>query len=163
MANSSLKSDFSFLSYKVDKLEMSILQDIGVIKFDCNYDNFEWNQSISIRKPIYFESIKVYLCGISSVVTLKPKKQKNKRTKAWLRLRIGMVGLFSVEDRIDEALERKFVSISAPAILFPFLRATCANLLASAGFGSVVMPLINMYKVGISVSSKENFAIAVKP
>lgn len=162
MGESSLKSQFRFLSYKIDEIKLSILNDIGVVQFDCNYEDCEWKQGISIRNPVFFTSPKIYLCGINSKVELKHKKEKSKRKETWLKLEMGIVGLFKIEDRIEGDLEKKFVTISAPAILFPFMRAACSSILASAGFGSVIMPLINMYKVGSDYAAKNDFSISVK-
>lgn len=162
MGDSSLKAEFRFLSYKIDEIKLSILHDIGVIQFDCNYEKCTWDQSISISNPVFFTSSKIYLCGVNSTLKLRHEKEKSKRKETWLKLQIGIVGLFAIDDRIKEDLEKKFVAIGAPAILFPFMRAACANILASSGFGSVVMPLINMHKVGRAFLAKEGFDVIVK-
>jgi hypothetical protein len=163
MGNGSIKSDFRFLSFKVDEIKLSIVHDIGVVQFDCNYENCEWNQGISIRNPVYFEDSKIYLCGLDSAIKLIHHEKDSKKKATWLKLNMGIVGLFATEDRIPQDLEKKFVTISAPAILFPFLRAAGSNILASAGFGSVIMPLINMYKIGAGYAAKKDFSITVKP
>ncbi|MHB8772628.1 MAG: protein-export chaperone SecB [Syntrophales bacterium] len=162
MGNGSVKSDFRFLSFKIDEIKLSILHDIGVVQFDCNYEKCEWNQGISIRNPVYFESSKVYLCGLDSAIKLIHHKEGNEKKATWLKLNMGIVGLFAIEERIPEELEKRFVTINAPAILFPFLRAAGSNILASSGFGSVIMPLINMYKVGAEYAAKKDFSVTVK-
>ncbi|MBN2570282.1 MAG: protein-export chaperone SecB [Deltaproteobacteria bacterium] len=163
MGGSGIKSEFSFLSYKIDKIDYSILQDIGVVQFNCNYKNCEWQQKISIRNPVFFKSQKVYLCGVNSTMKLiNHNNEEDKKRKTWLTLKTGIVGLFAIGDRLDEESEKKFVTVGAPALLFPYLRAACSNILASSGFGSVVMPLVNMHKVGIAFAAKEDFSILVQ-
>ncbi len=162
MGNGSLKSEFRFLSYKIDEEKLWILRDIGVLQFDCNYEKHEWKLDVNIRQPIYFKTEKIYVCGLDAVLQLTGKKEKGKKKRKWLRLKIGIAGLFAIDEQIGGDLERKFVTISAPAILFPYLRAAATNILASSGFGSVILPLINMYKIGESYSLKEDFKINVK-
>jgi len=161
MANGGLESTFNFLSYKVDCIKLSIIRDIGVLRLDGNYSQHEWIQNFNIRNPVFFSKQKIYVCAVDTIIELRPIKADSEEGVSWLTLEVGIAGLFSVRDKLEESLEKKFVAITAPAILFPFLRASCTNLLASSGFGSVVMPLVNMYKVGEKVSKREDFSVHI--
>ena len=41
-------------------------------------------------------------------------------------------------------VEDKIIKIQAPAILFPYLRASVTSVLLNAGFSQIQMPLINV-------------------
>ena len=161
MAESGLESTFIFLSYKLDNVKLSILRDIGVLRFEGNYTQYGWNQNLNIRIPVYFAKEKIYVCAVDTILELRPPKVDGKESDKWLTLEVGIAGLFSTQDRMEKDLEKKFVAITAPAILFPFLRAACSNILASAGFGSVIIPLVNMYRIGEKFLQREDFAIQV--
>lgn len=162
MGESSITSEFSFLSYKIDTINLSILHDVGVLQFGGNYDQYEWNQTINIREPILFSKNNTYVCGVDTVLELIPPKVENIENSKLLTLVMGIAGLFSTTERMDNNLEKGLVTVNAPAILFPYLRAACSNILASAGFGSAIMPLINIYKIGKELSEKEGFSIRVQ-
>jgi len=161
MGEGGLESTFKFLSYKIDCANLSILRDIGVLQFNGDYSKLEWSQDLNIRIPIFFSRQKIYVCAVDTILELRPKKEEGKESVKWLTLEVGIAGLFSMEDRMEEVLEKRFITITAPAILFPFLRASCSNILASAGFGSVITPLVNMYKIGERVSKREDFSIEI--
>jgi hypothetical protein len=162
MGRSSMKSEFQFLSYKIDSLNLSILHDIGVLQFGGNYERLEWNQLISIRKPVFFPKEKIYVCAVDTEMKLISNLDSTKVNSEWLALKIGIAGLFVTQNRLEDGLEKQFVTISAPAILYPFVRAAAANILSSSGFGSVVMPLINMYKIGKEFANMEDFSIIIQ-
>jgi preprotein translocase subunit SecB len=65
-----------------------------------------------------------------------------------IKCEVSIVGMFSAEQgRFSKDIEDKLVKIQIPAILMPYVRATITSLLAHAGFGSVIFPLINIHEV----------------
>lgn len=55
-----------------------------------------------------------------------------------------VVYVFEVDKEIDEEFKNSpFVSINAPAIAFPYLRAFLSNFTLQAGFQPIVLPSIN--------------------
>ena len=44
-------------------------------------------------------------------------------------------------------VEKNIITLQFPSILLPYLRSTLTSILANAGFGSVVLPLINLVEV----------------
>lgn len=65
-----------------------------------------------------------------------------------LQVELGIGGLFSVEeDRLTKEVEEELVRVHAPAILFPYVRSTLTSLLSNAGFGSFILPLLNIQEM----------------
>lgn len=56
------------------------------------------------------------------------------------------------EDIVGEERNSPFLSINAPAIAYPFLRAYVANFLLSSGFDPIILPTINFVKLHESQS-----------
>ncbi len=53
------------------------------------------------------------------------------------------VGIFLFESVEDKNLE-DFISLNAPAIIFPYIRAFIANMTAQTGFGTINLPTLNL-------------------
>ena len=61
-----------------------------------------------------------------------------------LRIQVGIVGIF--ESDVDLTKEKSFVEISAPAIIFPYIRAYVSNLTSMSGIQPILLPTYNMTK-----------------
>jgi preprotein translocase subunit SecB len=48
---------------------------------------------------------------------------------------------------MDKKLEENMVHVNIPAILLPYLRSAITTILSQAGFGTIVLPLINVHEV----------------
>ena len=61
-----------------------------------------------------------------------------------LRIQVGIIGIF--ESDVDITKEKSFVEISAPAIIFPYIRAYVSNLTSMSGIQPILLPTYNMTK-----------------
>ena len=61
-----------------------------------------------------------------------------------LRIHVGIIGIF--ESDVDLTKEKSFVEISAPAIIFPYIRAYVSNLTSMSGIQPILLPTYNMTK-----------------
>ena len=61
-----------------------------------------------------------------------------------LRIQVGIIGIF--ESDVDLTKEKSFVEISAPAIIFPYIRAYVSNLTGMSGIQPILLPTYNMTK-----------------
>ena len=61
-----------------------------------------------------------------------------------LRIQVGIIGIF--ESDVDLTKEKSFVEISAPAIIFPYIRAYVSNLTSMSGIQPILLPTYNMTK-----------------
>ena len=129
-------SSFQFLSYKIDKIAFEVQNKTDVLL--ANTFNKEWSIKLSLSRPIYIPAERMYIGGVG--ILLFYGKEENPEIK--LESRIS--GIFKVVGKdFSKEHEEKLVKYQIPAILSPYLRATVTNILASAGCGSVVLPLFN--------------------
>ena len=144
-----MKSAFKFESYKVDTVRFDIQRIFGLLEVTGNIDPNLWKLSINIREPLYFKTQKKYLGGLDTSIFVMPPEteiEDKKNKEPLIKMDVGIAGIFSVveEERFEKKVEDTLVKIQIPAILFPYVRATMSSLLANAGFGSVMLPLINI-------------------
>lgn len=134
----SVVSSFQMLSYKIDKINLSMQNSLKNIQ-NRNFSDEEWSFGVKIRQPIYESINKVYIGGLD-VILFYGNKENPKIT-----LKSGIEGLFKVVgDDFTSEIENRVAKVQIPAILAPYLRSAITNILASAGFGSVMLPLLNM-------------------
>lgn len=144
-------SVFQFESYKIDSVHLEMKRLVGLLEFRGCVDPESIKLEIGLRNPIYIKSKKRYIGSLElSLSVLQPEKSKQKTDDgSLLKVTLSIVGLFKVEQegRLEKNIEEDLVKIQIPAILLPYARATLSSLLANAGFGSVVLPLINVHKL----------------
>ena len=69
-------------------------------------------------------------------------------------IKCNFIGYFSSDNEISKSfLESTFVSINAPAILFPFIRAYISTITINAGLNPIILPTINF--AGVSEIKKQ--------
>lgn len=56
----------------------------------------------------------------------------------------------------DKKQRNAFISMNAPAILFPYIRAYVSSLTAQSGIAPIIMPTINLVKQGEELLKKLN-------
>lgn len=151
MSESSIISQFRFVSYKIDTLRFKVKPSIALIELGANFNPGLWEFSVSVRRPLFFKKKSIYLGGLNCAVRLFPQDlslEKKEDEKAFVSLDAGIAGIFKVEaDRFEKSTEDQLVRLQIPTILLPYLRGAVTSLMANAGFGSVVFPLINMHEV----------------
>lgn len=145
---SSINSAFNFHSYKIDHINFRTKQNLAVLGLNKPPDDSQWQFNVAIRQPLFFRIPKFYVCGINIVIFLPDpdnKTEERKPENSLVSLELGVAGIFSVEkERIDASIEELITKEQMPAILFPFLRSAIAQILSNAGFGHVLIPLINV-------------------
>jgi hypothetical protein len=154
----SVEATFQFESYKVDSLRLEMKRILGLLEFQGCIDPKNLHFQIAIRDPIYYKRQKRYLGGISLNLRLSPseKKEPPSDENALLKIDLSITGLFKSQERLDNATEENLAKLQVPAILLPYARATISSLLANAGFGSVVFPLINIHELAKKAQLKIN-------
>lgn len=135
-------SSFIFESYKIDRFEFKTKDAVGVLAGLIGIPPEDWQFSLAFRQPIYFEDQKIYIGGIEVEMRVPDQDEKEEEL---VTLSAGIAGLFkSSEGVFPEEIEQKLVKVQIPTILLPYLRSSVMSFLANAGFGSVVLPLINI-------------------
>ena len=77
---------------------------------------------------------------LTMLVTISDKERN-------LNLSLRMHGFFNYEASDMQEL-RTFIGVSAPALLFPYIRAYVSNITALSGMQPIIMPTLNMVAVG---------------
>lgn len=153
MAESSVKSSFQFKAYKVDKIHFFSKPDINVLTMMNSIPADEMNLAFAMRQPIYFNSEKIYVGGFDILFQVAAPSEEGGQVSeseenVLVKLELGIAGVFTVEDdRLSQELEEGLVKIHIPAILMPYARSAMTSLLANAGFGGVIFPLINIHNI----------------
>ncbi len=140
-------SSFSFRAFKIDALSLSMKQNLGTLEMPPSSTN-DWELNLNVRQPVFFSKQKIYVVGVDCAVSLFPKDTTEKSdANALVTLRIGGVGSFGVQgERFPDEQEKNIVRAQFPALIFSHIRATATSILAGAGYGSVLLPLVNMHE-----------------
>lgn len=153
MGDSSIKSEFKFISYKVDKLEYSLKPDINLLEFKEYLPSDQWNIEMAIRQPSFFAEKAIYVAGLDINIELINENPDDKL----IVLSAGVAGMFKVPGaRFSKEVEEQIVKNHFPVLLLPYLRSTISSLLANAGIVPFIFPLINLHKLA------ENTDISIK-
>lgn len=166
MANGSIESEFKFVSYKIDSVRFQMEKSIGLLLFNGNIDPADIEFQVAIHSPFYFKPKQIYICGLScrvffnqakvnkdkvtkTVASTSEKEKADKETTPIFKLSTSIDGAFQTKSktRFPSDLEETLVKIQAPTILYPFLRSSIVSFFANAGFGSLILPLVNINKV----------------
>lgn len=151
----SVNSAFQFRAFKIDSVVLTMRQDLQTLEMTPGQDT-DWAINISIRQPVHFSRGRLYVVGVDCQLNLFQKAEKERtEDNALIRIKIGGAGSFGQlgTEQLSKELEETIVRAQFPALLFAHLRAAMTNLLASAGFGSVILPLINMNEIAKSFSN----------
>ncbi len=63
------------------------------------------------------------------------------------KFEVNIVGIFKFEEPVPEEAIKKFANINCPAILFPFVRETIADLTRRAGFTPLLLSPVNFARL----------------
>ena len=149
----SIGSVFRFESYKIDHILFQMKKIIQLLETTGNIDPKAWKFSVSIGKPIYSKSHKKYVSNLRAGLLLMPDIQESEQiteedVEPLVKCEVNISGLFSVEEgRLDKEVELNILKIQLPSLLLPYVRSAITSILANAGFGSVILPLVNMHEV----------------
>ncbi|MDM8517761.1 protein-export chaperone SecB, partial [Desulfobacterales bacterium HSG16] len=98
-----------------------------------------------IRNPQYIKSRASYISGLNLELDVFSDNANEKEAHSLINVKAGISGLFKVKnDRFLEENEKKIVLIQFPALLLPYLRSAITGLIANAGLGTFIFPLINL-------------------
>jgi len=142
------KSGFSFDSYKIDKVELHTAPHVGMLRFQDRIPNDAWELDLTIRQPVFYRHQNEYIGGMDIRLKLAQDDGEGAEPFLLIELTAGIAGIFSVgEEGLPPGVEETLVKLQIPTILFPYLRGTVTSLMANAGLGVFIFPLINLHKV----------------
>lgn len=142
----SLESPFQFLNFKIDKFDFALVDDLGLLLSNGQILAERWKFKLGFLQPQFFEKDELYVGGLSLDMVLPgEQKQGADSSENLITLHAEISGAFRCErGKVPTNVEEKLVKNHIPAILMPYMRSAVTGFLASAGYGGVVLPLINM-------------------
>ena len=133
----SIISSLQFLSFKIDKMSLDVANTTRVLLKSYSSKD-DWSFSVGIRHPSCIVEERMYIGGVDIKMFAGNKDNPD------VQLHAGIAGVFKVVGNdIPPDKEERGAKNQIPALLSPYLRAAITATLASAGFGAVVLPLIN--------------------
>lgn len=152
MASSSVKAGIQLESYKIDHMEFDVKETLGVLASNSHTDcsvgfkfAFRNVYKYKIDEKIY------YVTGLKIDLTLASKQNPDNSIATGSFI---ITGLFYTTDELDKEIEEKLLKFQAPAILFPYLRAAISFTITSAGFSTIILPLVNVNKAAQAIDLK---------
>lgn len=80
-----------------------------------------------------------------------PRREENPDSPFFFDL--TMVGVFEFSETVTDELRKQYAAINGPAILFPYVRETLADITRRAGFPPLLLPVMNF--VGLAQTRAE--------
>lgn len=139
ISDSGITSTFQFVNYKIDKIDFQLEPMTNNIV--CQKQNVDVKFSIAFSNALKFEEREnktFYVSRLQAKVDLFNNKE------VLAKGIFSISGIFSTENAFSEEVEQNLIKNQAPAILLPYLRAAITNILASSGFDTVILPLVNI-------------------
>jgi Preprotein translocase subunit SecB. len=152
--DSSIISEFQLLNYKIDNIQFTVSPCISAL-LSHNLNANESQIKFTIRDAHKFvqDGKKYYVSGVNTDIYII---DNNIQIANGL---FGIGGVFRIETQGNEKNELSMVKFQFPAILFAYLRSAITNTLASAGFGSFIFPLLNVYNLAKHQDEKQKIKI----
>jgi preprotein translocase subunit SecB len=144
MANGSGLASFQFISYKIDNVNFQVVKNVVVLASNPILQPYEINFNIGIRnsEKYLFNDIIHYVGGLDIYIEILDRQKMQ-----IARGTFGIAGLFCLNNSMEQQEEKYMVQINIPTILLPYLRSTITTVISQAGFGTIVLPLINIHEI----------------
>lgn len=155
-----MKSGIQFESYKLDDILFQLVPEVNILA-KKQYSNCEIKYQFAFRNALRLkEDIKIsYVTGLKIDLTVFDK-DLNKQIASGSFV---ITGLFSSTGEFSKEIEEKLIKYQAPTILFPYIRSSISLILATAGFSTIILPLINVAEAAKSLNLKiEDVPITTK-
>ena len=104
------------------------------LSFLTEQENLEDNFNLKFTSAFSEDEVKKFIVKFDVVLT----------SDNGVSISLEYVGLFETEVDITEEFQKgKFVTVNAPAIIFPYLRSFVTTFTVNAGLAPVILPTIN--------------------
>jgi preprotein translocase subunit SecB len=142
MADSGIAS-FRFINYKIDTVNFQTAKNMGTLLINSLSGQNQMNFEIGFRQTgkYLLDNAVHYIGGLNTKIQILDSSKTQ-----ILNGEFGISGLFRPVN-MDEDAEKNMVRYNIPAILMPYLRSAITTIVSQAGFGTVVLPLLNIYEI----------------
>lgn len=152
MASGSVKAGMQLETYKIDHMKFNVKETLGILASNSHTDC-----SVNFRlafRDVYKYNLQdkvSYVTGLKIDLTIVSKQNQEDviATGSFV-----ITGLFSTTNELEKDIEEKLLKFQAPAILFPYLRAAISFTITSAGFSTIILPLVNVNAAAQSTELK---------
>ncbi|MCQ2087890.1 MAG: protein-export chaperone SecB [Bacilli bacterium] len=138
----SIESGIQFIRYKIDTMNFETEKTLGILNL-ADASNYHAQFKFALSNPIRYTVPNEVLYVVSFATDMELVNNDNPEEKI-AKGRFCISGLFKGVGTSESKIEDKLIKIQAPAILFPYLRASVTSVLLNAGFSQIQMPLINV-------------------
>lgn len=149
MPDSSIKAQFQFESYKIDKINFEVQQTLDVLA-DRSMPEVTFQFSFRDAFRFHRNNKILYVTGIGINFDVIHETSKKQLAKC----EMIMTGMFSANGQLEKEAEENLAKCQGPAILLPYARSAITSILTDAGFPTVIMPLVNVYEMAKNVNVK---------
>ncbi len=118
------QAKFKFKGYRITKSEIKIA------------DNAQINKNLNV----VFSGIKDSICDLAYMLDLGVSVTNKEKS---LTIDIEMRGFFEFDKELSQDCRNMFFTGSAPAIMFPYLRAYISAVTSLSGIEPIILPTIN--------------------
>ena len=143
-------SGLEFVSYRVISMTINMLPTIGMLFTEISSES-DWDFGVGFSEITFDPSAGFYIVPLTTTMHLLQVDggERKTREESYISASATISGVFKFTDECTMSVElrEKMIRQQAPAIVFPYLRATMSNLLISAGFGGITLPLLNIYEM----------------
>jgi preprotein translocase subunit SecB len=143
MADDSGIASFQFVTYKIDTVNFQTAKNAGTLLTNSLSGPNQMNFEIGFRNAgkYLLNNTVHYIGGLNTQIQILDSSKTPILTGDF-----GISGLFRPIN-MDKKIEENMVRYNIPAILMPYLRAAITTIVSQAGFGMIVLPLINVYEI----------------
>lgn len=151
MGESSIRSGIQFDSYKIDKVVFELVPETGVLA-KKNHSDCEVKYQFGFRDALRFKKgdLVSYVTGLRVMLSIFDKEMgKDIASGEFI-----ITGLFSSTGELNKDVEETLIKVQAPTILFPYVRSAITMTLTTAGFSTIILPLVNVAAIAKTLSIK---------
>ena len=138
-------SAMEFLTYRVIDADLHV-EPLTALLFARSEEDTQWQVRVTLCDITVDNGIYIVPVHVGMRLLKLREFEEKQEAEPYVTTNVTVAGVFRFSQGNDwsDALRDKMLRNQAPAIVFPFVRATIGTLLNNAGFGSVVVPLMNM-------------------
>lgn len=135
------------LNYKLSELSIEMRPYVGLLHFRPNQSKDIWKFSYSIPPIVHLPAEDLFIVSFAMRTQLQTAGDMDVHPgeeQEFVDCRGCVSGLFRFVEEVSEETRNKMLKYNATAILLPYLRAGLTNILAQAGFGCILPPILNI-------------------